>query len=461
MMYLNRGNELCSLMADYGQFLFEQNHQDLALDVFYEASLILLDHNNCDSELTVYLYLAKLYELKDNYPKAYDYFKHYHELKSIKDETWKTIKIKNIVNKYEYLRSDLKVKELENTNHNIRIISAIGREITSKIELRQVISKVAEKIYELFDSNVFVVGVLQNNTLMDLIMHNGTEETQLQVSNHNKRWYIFSLLDEVVKNNNFNRSEIMRNQLAINNKVFHGVKSFISSPLIYNDNCIGLVMIQNSKPEAYLDNHIEVLKILSSYISIAVHNSAQSNVLFETNIKLKELTERDGLTKVYNRYALNKNLKRIIRKAYTYEKPFGIIMIDVDFFKEYNDNYGHLAGDQVLIKVSKTLSKIIKPLDNQSQYNFFRYGGDEFVIIVMDKDKDDLIAIGEALRNAVLELKIAHKFSKCSNLVTITAGINVVKQENEDFESLFALADQALYQAKRQGRNNVKILIYE
>lgn len=460
MAYLEMHEELCGLIADYGRFLYESNQKNDALEILSEATLLLLDKTS-DAELTVYLYMAKIYEDRNLHQKAYTYFKRYHELKSMKDETWKTIKIRNIVNKYEYLHSDVKVKALEVTNENLQIISAVGRDITGKLNLTDVLQKMGEYIYQLFDTKRFVVGTLEDKNTMNMMVHNGIKRTECQVKNGNQKSYAFDLLADIVVNNDFSIKELESHLYKVDRVVFDHVLSFMSIPLVYDDKNIGVLMIQQTDINGFREEHIEMLKILSSYVSIAIRNSAQSKELIETNQKLKDLTERDGLTKVYNRYALNKNMKRVIKKAYTYDNPFAIVMIDVDFFKEYNDNYGHQAGDQALIKVSKALMKVIEPLKHQHTYNVFRYGGDEFAMILTDIPEVDMINIAETIRNEVLGLNIEHKFSKVAKVVTLTIGLAIVMRQSEDLEGLFAEADKALYMAKRQGRNNVKTVVVD
>lgn len=460
MAYLSMNQELCDLIADYGRFLYETNQMDDALDVLSEGTLTLLS-NTSEAELTIYLYMAKIYEDRDNHQKAYTYFKRYHELKSIKDETWKTIKIRNIVNKYEYLHSDVKVKALEVTNENLKIISAVGRDITGKLDLTDVLQKMGEYISQLFNTERFVVGQLEDKKTMHLIIHDGDRRIECKVQAGHYKALVFELLEDAVVNNELNLKQLAANHYKVDTTVFEGVGSFMSIPLVYDEKHIGILMIQHQHTNGFMEEHIEMLKILSSYVSIAIRNSAQSKALIETNEKLKELTERDGLTKVFNRYALNKNIKRVIKKAYTYEQPFGIAMIDVDFFKEFNDNYGHQAGDQALIQVSKALTKVVAPLKHQHPYSIFRYGGDEFAVILTDLSEADMINIAESFRDEVFGLNIEHKFSKTAHVVTLTIGLAVVTKHCKDLESLFAEADKALYMAKRQGRNNVKCVVVD
>ncbi|MEK6659341.1 MAG: diguanylate cyclase [Campylobacterota bacterium] len=166
--------------------------------------------------------------------------------------------------------------------------------------------------------------------------------------------------------------------------------------------------------------------------------------------KLEELSMCDSLTGIPNRRYFDETLEKKHKEISRDKKNLAIIMVDIDFFKLYNDNYGHWKGDECLAKVATTLRKTLKrPTDTVS-----RYGGEEFVILLKDIDKDGAKRVAESLVNAIAELKIPHEYSPVTNFVTISAGI-AIKEENESIskEDLLKIADDELYRAKESGRN--------
>lgn len=451
---------LCIAMCEYGTFLYNNSHYEQAHDILLEATMLGIEQSKCSKSLTIHYYLAKCYEALSDYEKAYLYFKRYHEIKSLKDETWKTIKLRNIVNKYEYIRSDIRVQELENTNENLTIISKIGRDITSSIDFDEVLKKISVQVEQLFTSSTFLVGYLSNSKKMAITHFNEGEISHQTIYNDLENDYLFHLTKKAELKPYFNGKQLDKQGFTSSSDTVDCIKSFVSCPLMYHEKSVGLVMIYSDQTERFEESGQEVLRILASYISVAIKNSKQSVQLLETNRKLKDLTEKDGLTKVYNRYALNKNIKKILKKGYTFNNPVGMVMIDVDFFKEFNDNYGHLAGDKCLIKVSKVLSKIHLKAMDRPDYGVFRYGGDEFLMIIYNMEQEALINLCESLRVGVQDLKIKHQYSKRSDYVSLTIGLCVVNVRTDDYETLFTVADQALYQAKKAGRNNVKYIEY-
>jgi len=166
--------------------------------------------------------------------------------------------------------------------------------------------------------------------------------------------------------------------------------------------------------------------------------------------KLEELSMCDSLTGIPNRRYFDETLEKKHKEVSRDKKNLAIIMVDIDFFKLYNDNYGHWKGDECLAKVATTLRKTLKrPTDTVS-----RYGGEEFVILLKDIDKDGAKRVAESLVHAIAELKIPHEYSPVTNFVTISAGV-AIKEENESIskEELLKIADDELYRAKENGRN--------
>lgn len=161
----------------------------------------------------------------------------------------------------------------------------------------------------------------------------------------------------------------------------------------------------------------------------------------------------DGLTGLKNRKAFDEDLDTAIQQSSEDEETeFALLMLDIDHFKEFNDNYGHQVGDQVLRLVAKTLTDGIKGRDTA-----YRFGGEEFVIILPNTGDKGGTAVAEALRKSIGDKEIVNKHSQ-EKLGKITISIGVAAhQKDEDDESLIERADAALYTAKRSGRNRVAV----
>ena len=166
---------------------------------------------------------------------------------------------------------------------------------------------------------------------------------------------------------------------------------------------------------------------------------------------LEKMSHIDGLTQVANRRSFDSQLSKEIRRAQRSGKALGVIMLDIDFFKPYNDNYGHGKGDECLIKVASELQKVV----SRSGDLFARYGGEEFVTLLPETDAEGVKLIAEKMRQVVEDLNISHEFSAASDHITISLGMSVKLPTDDDFTNILSAADQALYRAKRLGRNCV------
>ena len=169
--------------------------------------------------------------------------------------------------------------------------------------------------------------------------------------------------------------------------------------------------------------------------------------------KLKALSTLDGLTGVANRRYFEEYLETEWTSSLRTGKPLSLIMCDIDYFKGYNDTYGHLEGDECLRKVAGSLNKTVKgPKDLLA-----RFGGEEFVVILPETGLDDAVIVAELLRSNIEALKIEHKKSQISNYITISLGVSTVVSNLElSSRELISLADTALYQAKKEGRNTYR-----
>ena len=167
--------------------------------------------------------------------------------------------------------------------------------------------------------------------------------------------------------------------------------------------------------------------------------------------ELLHLSQHDALTKVSNRRTFDEMLDSYFEQARHDEVPLSLLFIDVDFFKKYNDHYGHQKGDEVISAIAKSIKDSIRHMDFVA-----RYGGEEFVVLLPETDAHGAYAVASNIFKEVERLAIPHSQSLVSSNVTISLGFTVYKGEAEIFKSDFLQrADQALYRAKQLGRNQI------
>jgi diguanylate cyclase (GGDEF)-like protein len=186
-------------------------------------------------------------------------------------------------------------------------------------------------------------------------------------------------------------------------------------------------------------------------VSMAV---ARDKKLREQAVEFQTQTFSDGLTGIANRRRFDLHLEDEFRRAKRVASPLSMIMMDVDHFKNYNDNYGHQRGDQCLILIAAALSrKLGRPCDLVA-----RYGGEEFVAVLPDTNADGALKLAESMRAEVEALALEHAYSEVASHVTISLGVvTQIPQSDTVTSDLIGAADTALYRAKHEGRNCVVV----
>ena len=166
--------------------------------------------------------------------------------------------------------------------------------------------------------------------------------------------------------------------------------------------------------------------------------------LEETNVQLTNSSMTDGLTGCHNRRAFQMRLADERERALRYKTPLSLLMIDVDHFKQFNDTFGHVAGDEVLAKVADTMSKALRTNDYVA-----RYGGEEFALILPNTGTEGAYVVAERVRKSFEKAQWGHR------RITVSIGISTLVSSTLSCEELVTIADKRLYRAKRMGRNRV------
>lgn len=168
--------------------------------------------------------------------------------------------------------------------------------------------------------------------------------------------------------------------------------------------------------------------------------------------KLAELSYVDGLTAIPNRRRFNEYLEAEWKRAMRSGSPLSLILIDIDFFKQYNDHYGHSAGDECLVLVGQTISTCSK----RSSDLVSRYGGEEFAVVLPETGYTGAMKVAEEIQTSIRELSIEHGYSKIAPQITVSIGVAcVVPTQKHTYMDLLNATDNQMYKAKENGRNQI------
>jgi diguanylate cyclase (GGDEF)-like protein len=212
----------------------------------------------------------------------------------------------------------------------------------------------------------------------------------------------------------------------------------------------GLLIAHHGQAHAWQPEDIELLRQLSAQMAIAIQQSQLYAQVQRANRYLTHLATHDGLTQVANRRQFDTYLQQEWMRLTREQAPLSVILCDIDYFKLYNDTYGHLMGDQCLQQVAQALQQVVRrPADLVA-----RYGGEEFAIVLPRTDQNGAQQLAQAINGKLHALNITHQASPISDTLTISLGIaSAMPTANQSPQGLISRADQALYRAKQQGRD--------
>jgi diguanylate cyclase (GGDEF)-like protein len=195
----------------------------------------------------------------------------------------------------------------------------------------------------------------------------------------------------------------------------------------------------------------------NSVIWIARDINERKQTELQEKSKLERLANIDELTQIANRRSFNNYLSQQWHQMKKLQVPIALILIDVDYFKLYNDTYGHQAGDTCLINIAHAIAKVTQRHNDLVA----RYGGEEFAVILPNTNSWGALEIAQKIYKQVKKLQIPHSSSNLANIVTVSLGIAITTpQVNTSSEELINKADNGLYQAKERGRNCYSIITY-
>ncbi|MGD9389431.1 MAG: GGDEF domain-containing protein [Thioalkalispiraceae bacterium] len=201
-----------------------------------------------------------------------------------------------------------------------------------------------------------------------------------------------------------------------------------------------LGQIEFSRQQPFSETEIIGLETLLSQLIYPLRNA----IWYQRAL---QASQRDPLTGAFNRAAMDETLLREVELAHRNDTPLSLVVLDVDHFKQINDNYGHSAGDSVLKTLVTCINSILRKSDM-----LFRYGGEEFTLLLSGTNLEGAFQVAERVRQAIER----HHFNHAQNRIPVTASLGVTCLKTADsIENLFEKADQALYNAKQQGRNRV------
>lgn len=225
---------------------------------------------------------------------------------------------------------------------------------------------------------------------------------------------------------------------------WHFIAKGIIKPVIATRDAMNAIANEKLDTQMPITDNLELQQMVSSLETLKTYAA-----------QVKAMAETDGLTGCYNRRYLDTQIQKELSYANDHNMPLSLVMFDLDNFKQFNDQYGHVVGDQCLRQIVNAAKSILqRPTDILA-----RYGGEEFMLLLPSSHLEDAYKIAERLRKTIIDLRIPHQNSAHFGIVTISLGVACWQPSQAlDVNKLISLADKALYSAKQAGRNRTEVL---
>jgi len=229
---------------------------------------------------------------------------------------------------------------------------------------------------------------------------------------------------------------------ALRNQDMRVIQSLISSPLINRNSLFGVLRLESNQSCAFNQDDLRFLRLVADLGAAAIENS----LLFQ---KMQDLAIHDDLTTLFTRQHFISRLKDETRRTQRLDQNLSIMMIDIDFFKQYNDKFGHTAGDIVLKKMGQLLQDVLREFNPL----LCRFGGEEFLVMLPGISKTKALVIAEKLRSKIEKENVILR--RQDTHITVSIGVASLPLDTKEDDELIQMADKAMYRAKEQGRNRV------
>lgn len=357
---------------------------------------------------------------------------------------------------------------------DLRLLSVIADQVAIAIENNRLYRETEASLTE--HQALYQIGLLLTSTediskILDLIVESakritGTPAGSLALYDQEKKeFYLASsigfspsfanlpawklrhggLTDRILNENSALIISDIANELAYVNKIIldEGIRSLVAVPLKLENKVVGILYVDDFVPREYKEREIAALTLLANQATIALLKAQAFK-------QVMELAITDGLTKVFNHRYFQERLTQEVKRTKRYRHPLSLIMLDIDYFKNYNDFYGHQKGDLILKAVADLIRETIRETDIVA-----RYGGEEFAVILPETGKKEASAVARKIRTSVEREAFYGEEILPQGSFTISCGVATFPEDAQTKHHLIDHADQALYLAKQTGRNKV------
>ncbi|MDA3733402.1 GGDEF domain-containing protein [Niameybacter massiliensis] len=438
-------NVIFTTYYSYAEFLYERKKYEQAKEYIIGAIEIGKTLGLPYALIKGYKLLSKCYAEQEDYKEAYEasnvcrnYEKEFFNLNS--SLAFNQLNIRTL---------QVKATLYEQLYNKIEGVFRVGQRLTSNLDIKETFESIYRELTTLVDADAFGLALIDDE-------ENNLNYEFFRVENNNYNLGAVYMYDETslggyalthdvivhINDTDKESAKYVKHHRLIGERIGYKAQSIIYCPLTVENKKIGVVTAQSRNKNAYNERDISTLKLFATYAAIAIYNGQ----LFK---QVNYLANFDGLTDVWNRREVFKLAERAFKKVKNLKDKLCVIMLDIDYFKHINDEYGHLVGDKVLVRVAAISKEQIKKTDLIG-----RYGGEEFIIFLPQTTLEEALIrankICEGIHNYKKKVPNKPPFR-----ISASLGVYEFDGSEMNLDEGIKRADEALYQAKQQGKNQV------
>ncbi len=334
---------------------------------------------------------------------------------------------------------------IRDKTNELTFLQDIGKAITSTLDIKEIMSIIMAKMNDLLYSenwSLLLIDEKKSELFFEIVVGGDVDtikNIRLKLGEGIAGWVAKTgealLIPDVNKDKRFSKKVDQVSDFT--------TESVICVPLKSKGKILGVIeLINKDNKRLYSEDDLITLLIIADYAAIAIENAKYLQ-------KVQELIITDDLTKLYNSRYLNEFLDVEISRIERYGGDVSVIFIDLDFFKQVNDTYGHLIGSQVLVEIADIIRDKMRKIDFAA-----RYGGDEFVIVLPYTNKENAYLVASRIRESINSAKLL-KDEGLSLKISASFGISSLPEDAADKIELIRLADQAMYKVKNTSRDAI------
>jgi diguanylate cyclase (GGDEF)-like protein len=308
-------------------------------------------------------------------------------------------------------------------------IPEIVKNLVSNLSFEETVSSIFRLIRSLIDPEIIKLYMfdIPSNSLL-LVHAYGSEEESKNILNIGEG--VIGLAAE-------NKMLVSRTSQV--SDAYDGID--IGVPILFKERLLGVIGLGKIKEKG--GNEKRFISMIADLAGVSLQSSSYLKIV-------KEEASTDSLTGLHNRRYLFETAKEVAQKAIAHHSPVSVFIFDIDHFKRYNDINGHAEGDRILVELSRLLKENSRGTDVVA-----RFGGEEFIVLMPDTDKDSSLRYAEKIRKVIEEYPFNHREKQPSGYISISGGIAAFPFDGNSLSAVIRRADEALYESKRSGRNRV------